>query len=370
MSHERWPKKSLGEVVHLKRGFDLPTSARSEGPYPVVGSAGVSGWHFEKRASGPGVTLGRSGSSMGNATYCPGDFWPLNTTLFVEDFLGNEPYYVYHLLRTIDFTAYNSGSAQPSLNRNYIENIRIPVAPRGAQIRISELAGALDKKIAANERVARTSEELIEALFSPDRSNKQTKLENLCTLRKEQVKPTEVTDPVVAHFSLPAYDADRTPEYVSPCTIKSAKFLVNTSAVLLSKLNPEIPRIWNMTPEPGIPALASTEFLVLEPRKGVSTSELWGVTRQRDFLESLTSKVTGTSKSHQRVRPVEVMTSTVVDPRAFNNERGQAEALSRRAAIARLENRSLTQLRDTLLPKLISGELRIKDAEKQVEDAV
>jgi len=94
---------------------------------------------------------------MGKATYVPGDFWPLNTALFVEDFLGNDPCFVYALLSLIDFSRYNSGAAQPMLNRNYIRNIPVPIPDLPEQQAISEVLGALDDKIAVNERIANTA---------------------------------------------------------------------------------------------------------------------------------------------------------------------------------------------------------------------
>ncbi|EST27076.1 hypothetical protein M877_17540 [Streptomyces niveus NCIMB 11891] len=117
-------------------------------------------------------------------------------------------------------------------------------------------------------------------------------------------------------------------------------------------------------------ALASTEFLVLEPQNGVSAAELWAVLSQPGLFGNLAANATGTSKSHQRVRPAEVMTSVVVDPRELGDARGQVGALADRVMQARNESRTLATLRDTLLPQLMSGKLRVRDAEKIVEDAV
>jgi type I restriction enzyme, S subunit len=81
-----WRKVYLDEIAGLKRGFDLPEPQRRPGIYPVLGSSGISGWHDEGPIKGPGVTIGRSGASIGVATYFEGDYWPLNTALFVRDF--------------------------------------------------------------------------------------------------------------------------------------------------------------------------------------------------------------------------------------------------------------------------------------------
>src|SRR5664280_2833688 len=99
----------LADVITLQRGFDLPESERKDGDVPVIASTGVIGFHAEKRVDGPGVVIGRSGS-IGGGQYIADDFWPLNTTLWVKDFKGHYPRFIYYLLRNIDFTRFNAGA--------------------------------------------------------------------------------------------------------------------------------------------------------------------------------------------------------------------------------------------------------------------
>lgn len=235
---------------------------------------------------------------------------------------------------------------------------------------ICAVLGALDDKIAVNERIAATAESLALALASPERWDARVRLGELCTLSKKQVAPQSLVDDRVDHFSLPAFDGGKLPERINPGGIKSNKFLVSGGAVLLSKLNPDIPRVWEMSAAAGVPALASTEFLVLMSKGAVSNQRLWAVVAQPEFLGELASKVTGTSKSHQRVRPAEVLAADVVDPRQFGEDGEQISNLARTASTARTESATLATLRDTLLPHLMSGRLRVKDAEKIVEDHV
>src|SRR4051794_341373 len=101
-----WRAATLDDLVALQRGHDLPGRVRRPGPVPVVGSAGISGWHDEVKAKAPGIVIGRAGASMGVVTYCQVDYWPLNTALFATDFLGNEPRFVYYVLRSIDFQGF------------------------------------------------------------------------------------------------------------------------------------------------------------------------------------------------------------------------------------------------------------------------
>jgi type I restriction enzyme S subunit len=155
----------LSEFVALKRGYDLPANQRRNGNIPILGSFGLTGWHDTARGSGPGVTIGRSGASIGVATYCKGAFWPLNTTLYVTDFMGNDPRYVYYVLDSIDFASYNSGSAQPSLNRNYLAAIPVPCPPIVDQIKIANVLSAYDELIENNSRRIQIHQEMADWIY-------------------------------------------------------------------------------------------------------------------------------------------------------------------------------------------------------------
>ncbi|MDT0479904.1 restriction endonuclease subunit S domain-containing protein [Streptomyces doebereineriae] len=251
-----------------------------------------------------------------------------------------------------------------------ILSLKLRLPSRTEQENVVGVLGALDDKIVVNERITATAEDLCQSIFSEQSWEARTTVESIAILRKGQVAPDALSETQVDHYSLPAFDSGAMPEVTDPRSIKSSKFVVRQPSVLLSKLNPEIPRVWNVSPRQKCTALASTEFLVLEPRNDVTAAELWAVLSQPGLLGDLASKVTGTSKSHQRVRPAEVMTSQVVDPRDLGDVRGQARTLLSRVMQARDESLALATLRDTLLPQLMSGKLRVRDAEKIVEGAV
>lgn len=116
---EGWQNGCLGDLIQLQRGFDLPTHNRIEGEFPIYASTGVSQFHNDFRVKGPGIITGRSGS-LGEVFYIDEDFWPLNTTLWVKEFKNATPIFTYFVLKGINIKDYNSGSAVPSLNRNYI----------------------------------------------------------------------------------------------------------------------------------------------------------------------------------------------------------------------------------------------------------
>jgi type I restriction enzyme S subunit len=125
----------LGEALRLRRGYDLPTQFRREGSIPIYAANGPVGFHDSPAVTGPGVVTGRSGS-IGKVHYVQGDFWPLNTALYVEDFFGNDPEYAVLLLRSLHLERFSTSTAVPTLNRNVVHKERIRIPPLAEQKRI------------------------------------------------------------------------------------------------------------------------------------------------------------------------------------------------------------------------------------------
>lgn len=164
MSYE-WCKCTLGDFVRLQRGHDLTSAEQKPGVIPVMGSAGPNGTHSEALALGPGVVIGRSGASAGRVHFSAVDYWPHNTCLYVTNFLGNSPRFAYYLLQTLNLAAFNSGSAQPSLNRNFIYSIPVNVPTRPEQDSIVSILQSLDDRIALLRATNATLEAIAQALF-------------------------------------------------------------------------------------------------------------------------------------------------------------------------------------------------------------
>lgn len=162
----KWVNKRLGEIITLQRGYDLPSQVRRSGNVPIMGSAGVTGFHDTVKVNGPGVVVGRSGNSMGEVHYTNENYWPLNTCLYVTDFKGNDEQFIYYLLKTINFDQFNSGSAQKSLNRNavYPLEVRLPESIK-EQRKIAKVLGALESKITLNCQITQTLEAIAQAVF-------------------------------------------------------------------------------------------------------------------------------------------------------------------------------------------------------------
>lgn len=154
----------LNEFITLQRGFDLPQDKRVMGDIPVVASTGVVGYHNEEKVLAPGVVIGRSGS-IGGGQYITTNFWPLNTTLWVKDFKGHHPRFVYYLLKSIDFSQFNVGSGVPTLNRNHLNGILVADTSYSYEKEVSDIIGILDDKIKLNKELNRTLEQMSQTLF-------------------------------------------------------------------------------------------------------------------------------------------------------------------------------------------------------------
>jgi type I restriction enzyme, S subunit len=148
-----WPTVNLGEVLTLKRGYDLPTSVRHEaGNIPVISSSGISGFHDVSKVEPPGVVTGRYGS-VGAVFYVTQPFWPLNTTLYVRDFKGNHPLFIYYLLQRIDFDKFSDKTGVPGVNRNDLHRLSVILPSLSEQHYIADILATQDRAISLTEQL-------------------------------------------------------------------------------------------------------------------------------------------------------------------------------------------------------------------------
>jgi type I restriction enzyme S subunit len=281
----------------------------------------------------------------------------------------------------------------------FAETEQIPLPTLDEQRAIAHILGTLDDKIELNRRMNETLEAMARALFKswfvdfdPVRAKAEGrdpglpkqiadlfpdsfedselgeipkgwrvgKVEEFATLSRDSINPGEFSDEVFDHFSIPAFDEGWRPKTALGAEIKSNKFIVPSNAVLVSKLNPRIPRVWLPVVRDNHRAVCSTEFLVTVPRPGISREFLFSFLSSDIFAGVFETLVTGTSGSHQRVKPDGLLAMDAVIPgepviRQFTNV---VRPLVTRVNHARDKSDTLASLRNTLLPNLISGELR------------
>jgi type I restriction enzyme, S subunit len=248
------------------------------------------------------------------------------------------------------------------------------------QERIAGLLGALDDKIDSNRRLATLLakaaatafrarftellgvEKLVDSRIGPIPSGwKVETVADIAEVVRDSIHPAETPDELFESFSIPAFDRGQEPELALGHTMLSAKTpLPDGDCVLVSKLNPQRSwRIWWPGPSRSSRAICSPEFVVLAPREQIPTSYLFDVFSSADWLRNhILGHLSGTTGSRQRVKPSEILSAPALIPPAdaLRDWDDFAGPLYRHARLLRRECRSLLAVRDTLLPKLVSGE--------------
>lgn len=371
-----WTVRPLHEVVALQRGFDLPHEARRPGPFKVLTSGKSDDYHDRGPIKGPGIAIGRA-TNLGRPKWSEGDFWPHNTTLFVRDFKKNSPRWVFHMFEMLDLSGYDSGSVQPMLNRNYIAQVSINVPPPFEQRSIAEVLGALDDKIAANTRLAATADELATAEFRSAVAGVAFSDQSFADLAHVYGGGTPKTK--VLEF----WDNGTVP-WASPTDITKLKgpYLFDTGrkitdaglASCSSSLYPVGSILMTSRATIGSFALAEVPVAVNQGFIVVVAPDMalryWLFHEMRDRIDEFLSHANGAtflelSRGNFRRLPVRLP-----ERREMMRFSELAGALHSRASVALRENTALTQIRDVLLPALMSGRLRVKEAEHIVEDLV
>ena len=321
--------------------------------------------------------------------------------------------FIFYLMQSYEFQSALDGvkthgamvADYVSISQQHDFSFRLPSVE--TQRAIAHILGTLDDKIELNRRMSENLEEMARALFKswfvdfdPVRAKAEGRDTGLPTqladrfparlveshlgelpegwavgtfsetvdVLREQVNPLDSPSVQFRHFSIPAFDEDQWPKHEFGEAIKSQKFRVVPGVVLLSKLNPEIERVWLADIEKNSPSVCSTEFLVLRPRPPTGRTFVYCLARSSTFRQGIEGLVTGTSKSHQRAQQSSILALPVIQPppavaREFEN---RAEFLLQRSHSCRNESRALTSLRDLLLPKLVSGEIRVQNPENLV----
>ena len=157
-------RRRFEDFVTLQRGFDLPKTEMRDGPFPVVGSTSVIGYHNDFKVEPPGVVTGRSGS-LGTVQLVREPYWPHNTSLWVRDFKGNDPRFVYYRLQELDLARFNAGAGVPTLNRNHLDSLEVDVPPLPVQLRVAGILSAYDDLIENNQRRIQILETMARALY-------------------------------------------------------------------------------------------------------------------------------------------------------------------------------------------------------------
>lgn len=287
-----------------------------------------------------------------------------------------------------------NGATVPHLNVADIRSLPIPsLPPLPIQQEIGKTLAAFDDLIENNRRRIVILEEMARLLYKewfvhfrfPGHSDVDlissdiglipkhwtvSCLNEEIKLQRQNIKPYEFADEAFDHYSIPAFDGDRRPSIDFGAEIRSGKYLLSGKSILVSKLNPRFPRIWRADATSGSRrAVASTEFLVLAQPTRWPLAFVYGLTSSSGFVGALVSIAGGTSTSHQRVKPADVMAMAIVapPPELVANYASAVEPMLRLADVLLRQVEVVRKSRDLLLPRLVSGELDVSDLDAELE---
>ena len=285
---------------------------------------------------------------------------------------GVDAHFLYYLMVHTGVAHLVEGSALPYLRQSDLERIPVCVPSNDEQRRIAGVLGALDDKIESNQAVVTGAEQLIDEIAEQKATDLPTvALSEVCSLSKSTWKPDTSSDQTVHLFSLPAFDEGAVPEQAAVSTIKSNKTLVDRPGILVSRLNPRISRMWWVETDATPVSVCSPEFAYLTAGDMHGLACTWLAVRSPEFRGEIVDRVTGTSGSHQRVRPADLMTIGVPDYRSLA-EHTQMTVLTLLHLVSarRQQSVALAELRDALLPELMSGRMRVDEAGCLVSEAL
>ncbi len=290
------------------------------------------------------------------------------------------PYYLYSYIRTNEFykimSSHMTGSSQPTIPMKTIRVLPIPLPPIVVQEKIAEVAYCINEKIRKNNAINKNLIQQSQALYStwfeqflpfdgtmPSDWRIGT-LGDIATIKTNSFNPQKNPGVMLEHYSIPAYDEQHFPLFESSDNVKSNKYILTDNSILVSKLNPDTKRIWRpmcLTDQ----AVCSTEFIVFEANNSAYRDFLFSIIDSQIFSDWMCAHTTGSTNSRQRTTPsttlefkVNVAPDDVIDEFCASVT-PMYDLISQNL----LENQRLASLRDSLLPKLMSGEIDVSNIE-------
>lgn len=373
-----WKEVRLGDILNFRRGHDLPHSAMKPGNIPVAGSNGVIGYHDTATPIKPILTIGRSGNV--GKPYFYEEAWAHNTTLYVDDFKGNDPKFLYYLCQTMPFANFGGGSAVPTLNRNHIHPLetKIPVKVED-QCRIASILSSLDRKIELNNKINADLEEMAQAIFKnwfvdfePFKDGKFVdselgmipegwKVGRLGDITKNKSAKVKERNDVKVLSPVTTGELVLSEEYFTKQVFSSsiAKYkIVNKGDFAYNPARVNIGSLGRN--EFDFDGCVSPVYVVFSVLDGYEN--YFDLFRKTDFFkDSVASLAIGgvrQSLSYDDLSSIEVIIPSENAVEEFNNLYNQ---MKKTIKANKLENSRISTLRDTLLPRLMSGELEVPE---------
>ena len=404
-----WKASTVGDFCPFIYGKALPERSRIPGVFPVISSAGISGSHNEPLVTTGGIVIGRKGA-VGSVTLSKSAFWPIDTAFYIADEPQRDLRFTYYLLKTLELNRMNSDSAVPGLNRENAHARKIFVPGLKEQRAIAHILGTLDDKIELNRQQNATLEAMARALFKawfvdfePVRAKMEGRWQpgqslpglpaHLYDLFPDRLVESELGEIPEGWLWVPASELvefnptellrkGTVAPYLDMAALPTSGSWPDLPALrefgsgmrfrngdtLLARITPCLENgktafVQNL-PQ-GALAWGSTEFIVLRPKAPVPAEYAYLLARDKAFRDHAIRSMTGTS-GRQRVQADSVAAFKVASPLDAEIWTAFADFVAPQFKGIKANSetsQTLAQLRDTLLPKLISGELRVPDAE-------
>jgi len=378
-------------TIHNSKRIPLNSREREKknGPYPYYGASGVVDYLDNYIFDGEYVLISEDGENLRSrntpiAFKATGKFWVNNHAHIVqgkEEFIND---FIIYYFSNLELNPFVTGAVQPKLNKENLLSIPIFIPKnKNDRIKTIEILKSLDHKIELNQQINKPLEEIATAIFKewfvdfnfPNSIGKfqeteigkipvgwkKGSIEDLLFHSKDSVNPLKQVDVNFIHYSIPAYDEGNNPSIEKGSTILSNKYQVKSNSILVSKLNPRFPRTWAIGEIEEERSICSTEFQVLVPRKPFYYSYCLWLFAQTFVIDKMKGNASGTSGSHQRVRPQDILDIEIALPtdEVLKLHHVTVSAISKQIDFNKKENQTLINLRDTLLPKLMKGEIEV-----------
>jgi type I restriction enzyme S subunit len=368
---KKWKEIKFKDFVKLQRGFDLPRQDRNDGEYPVIASTSVTGHHDEYKVEPPCVTTGRSGA-LGEVLYTKSKCWPLNTVLWVKDYKGNDPYFVYSKLKTLHLEQYNSGAGVPTLNRNHLDQIVVDVPPLEDQTQITNVLSAYDDLIENNVRRIQILEQTAQAIYRESfasMTGKDMSLSNVITIyRGKSYAGDELSDTEGLPFvNLKCIDRDGgfrksglkrfTGKYKDTQKVIAGDIVMAVTDMTQDRRI--IARAARIPTLDGGFGIISMDLVKIEPKDGNDRDYIYSLLRWSDFSDEVKNHANGANVLHlipDRITDFKTHIASVDQQMEFGKKvRSLLDLIDK----LELQNENLRCSRDLLLPKLVTGEIRV-----------
>lgn len=394
-----WKLKNFSDLTinldNKRRPLSSMERSKKSGCFPYYGASGIVDYIDDFIFQEKLLLISEDGENLKTrktpiAFFAEGKYWVNNHAHVVKNKPDVDLRFIKYWFDVNSISSFLSGSVQPKLSSSNLNAIQILVPNLIEQQEIATIISSLDEMIELNNQINSNLEKIANSLFRrwfidfefPNEEGRPYmssggkmieselgiipadwavgRVRDIANLSKEGLSPNKFPEEAFDHYSIPAFDEGRAPRIEKGDSIQSNKFIVNNDCVLLSKLNPNTPRIWLPSVDKSRRAICSTEFLVLRPKNMFTREFLYCIFSDPSFIHAFGTMVTGTSGSHQRVRPESLMGFDILIPNdeCVNQFTKLVKFQLERISANICESRVLKSLRDSILPRLMSGRIR------------